>query len=99
MDKNAILQAVSQALDAMGMDSGGEGLDLYGESQAVNGPNNVPIWSQLDAGKLGSTNGPIHDKSSLMGAIADQGAPPKTTQYGMPMPGQQEEMMTATGMV
>lgn len=98
MDKNAILQAVSQALDAMGISSGE---DDYGEDQSVSTPNNVPIWSQLDVNVPDQGRGPIHSKSSLFGPVGNyrDTQPMATNTYGMPVDDQSDAMMSAMGMV
>lgn len=95
MNKQMILDAISQALDSMGMDPGGgdefdEGMDMGG--------NEMPIWSKLDAGTLGQGAGPIHDKSSLMG-MDRTSKPPQVSNYGMPIDDEGAEMMTAMGIV
>lgn len=95
-NKQAILDAVSQALDAMGMQMG-DG-DEYGESDSLGGENSVPIWSQLQAGTLGQTNGAIHDKSALLG-MDRTSKPPTVDNYGMPVDDDQSEMMSALGLV
>lgn len=96
MNKQAVLDAVSQALDSMGMDMGPQ--DEYGESEDV-GPNTVPIWSQLKAGTpLGETGGAIHDKSALLG-MDRTSKPPMVDNYNMPIDDDQDEMMSALGMV
>jgi hypothetical protein len=69
--------------------------DMYGEEDSV--ADGVPIWSALDAGTLGSTKGPIHDKSALQKVM--QAEAPATDAYGMPVAGDQEEMMSALGLV
>lgn len=96
INKQLILDAISQALDGMGMtDMGG---DEYDEEGAMEGDNSVPIWSQLDAGTLGQGSGPIHNKDDLLG-INRTSKPPMVDAYGMPAAGDQEEMMTAMGLV
>lgn len=94
MNKQAVLDAVSQALDAMGMQMG-DG-DEYGESDMI-GANEVPIWSKLEAGQLGSTPGQIHDRALLQPRQMDK--PPQVSNYGMPVDDESSEMMTALGMV
>jgi hypothetical protein len=97
MNKQAVLDAVSQALDSMGMDLG-DG-DEYGESDMLGGGggNEIPIWSKLQAGELGTTNGPIHDRALLAPRQMDK--PPQVDNYGMPVDDQSEEMMSALGLV
>ena len=96
MNKQAILDAVSQALEAMGMsDMGG---DEYGESEMVGGENTVPIWSTLNAGTLGQGNGPIHNRAALQAATS-QAPPSATDNYGMPLDDESDEMMVAMGLV
>lgn len=96
MNKQMILDAISQALDGMGMtDMGG---DEYDEGGGMEGDNSVPIWSQLNAGTLGQGSGPIHDKSSLLGTDRTS-KPPMVDNYGLPMDDQGAEMMTAMGLV
>ncbi len=93
-----ILDAISQALDGMGMSAGGD--DEFGEGEGVSGDNTVPVWSQLAAGKLGQSGGPFYDKSALMDTAKQMGEkPPTVDQYGMPVDDQQSEMMTALGLV
>lgn len=96
MNKQMVLDAVSQALDAMGVDAGIEA-DEYGEEEAL-ADNSVPVWSQLNAGSLGQSQGVIHDKSALMG-MDRTSKPPTVDNYGMPVDDDQAEMMTALGMV
>lgn len=96
MNKQALLDVISQALDSMGMDAGGG--DEFDDGGGMDGTNEVPIWSKLSAGSLGSTNGPIHDKSMLMDTDK-MSKPPMVDNYGMPAAGDQEEMMLAMGMV
>ncbi len=95
-NKQSILAAVAQALDAMGMPS--DDGDPYGEGQGVSGSNPVPVWSQLKAGTLGQGGGPIHDKSSLMG-MDRLSKPPTVNNYGMPVDDGSDEMMSAMGLV
>ncbi len=99
IDKNAILQAISQALDAMGVSGGGD--DEFNEDQSVSGPNNVPIWSQLDVSVPDEGRGPIHSKSALFGPVGNyrDTQPMATNMYGMPQDDDSAEMMTAMGMV
>jgi hypothetical protein len=94
-DKQRILEAISQALDAMGMDSGEE--DIYDEN-GMTSENTVPIWSQLQIGVEDSGRGPIHDKNALFG-VKKMTEPQRVDQYGMPMAGDQEEMLSALGLV
>lgn len=99
MDKNQILQAVSQALDSMGVTSSDP--DFYGESEAVQ-ENNVPIWSQLQVGVNDEGRGPIHDKAALFQQAKQMSKPPMVgnfNEYGMPQDDEGAEMMTAMGMV
>lgn len=96
MNKQMILDAISQALDGMGMDTGDQ--DEYGESEMMEG-NEVPVWSKLQAGTLGQGSGAIHDKSALMLGADRTSKPPMTDNYGMPASGDQEEMMTALGII
>ncbi len=116
MDKQSILDAVSQALDAMGMDPGS---DPMGEDPTMNN-GQLPIWNSLNVTVPGTApRGPIaSSKDSLFGGSANQGQQggsqkgfqtPKyigndpysgaTDAYGMPLAGDQEAMMSATGMV
>lgn len=95
-NKEQILAAISQALDAMGMDAGMEG-DMYGEDGTV-AANEVPVWSKLEAGTLGQSQGIIHDKSKLQGAMM-AAEPESVDTYGLPVAGDQEAMMLATGMI
>jgi hypothetical protein len=90
--KQKILDAVAQALDAVGMDTGG---DEYGELAET---NSVPIWSQIDVSVPDAGRGPIHDKSALFNAAKEARAI-QTDAYGMPLPGEHEFGMTALGMV
>ncbi len=96
MNKQAILDVISQALDGMGMDSLGG--DEFDEDMGMEGTNEVPVWSRLEAGTLGQTGGAIHDKSALMG-VDKMSKPPQVDNYGMPAAGDQEEMMSALGLV
>ena len=98
MNKQSILDAVSQALDAMGLtDMGG---DEFDEQEGMEGQGNaVPIWSQLQAGTLGSTNGPIHDRQALMQSAVSAGKPQGVDPYGMPVDDEGAEMMSALGLV
>ncbi len=97
MNKQAVLQAVSQALDAMGMsDQGG---DEYDESGGMGQPeNNVPMWSQLQVGVDDQGRGPIHDKAALFG-MDRTSKPPTVDNYGMPVDDDQSEMMSAMGLI
>lgn len=96
MDKEAILAAVAQALDGMGMSAGSD--DEYGEGDGVGADNSVPIWSKLQMPKMGPGMGTLHDKSALMGQT-EQDKPPTVDNYGMPVDDQSEEMMSAMGVV
>ncbi len=96
-NKQQILDAISQALDAMGMD-GGMG-DMYGEEMGVGDDNRVPIWAELDVSVDDAGRGPIHSKEALFGAKKMRQPFQQTDQYGMPMDDQGAEMMTALGMV
>ncbi len=95
MNKQAVLDAVSQALDSMGLDMGG---DEYDEAGAMAGDNNVPIWSQLQVGVNDEGRGPIHDKSAIFG-MDRTSKPPTVDNYGMPMDDGQDEMMSALGLI
>lgn len=96
-NKQQILDAVSQALDAMGV-SGGDG-DEYDENGGMGGgDNNVPVWSQLQVGVNDEGRGPIHDKSALFG-MDRTSKPPTVDNYGMPVDDDQSEMMSALGLV
>lgn len=96
-NKQMILDAISQALDAMGISGDVDTDDVYDENGMMP-QNQVPVWSQLDASMLGQGNGPIHSKDSLMKGI-QMSKPPQVDNYGMPASGDQEEMMTAMGLV
>lgn len=96
MNKQAILDAVSQALDGMGMPMGE--VDDYGE-MADAGDNTMPIWSQLKAGTpLGQGGGAIHNKDDLLG-MDRTSKPPMVDNYGMPVDDDQDEMMVAMGLI
>jgi hypothetical protein len=95
MNKQAILDAVAQALEGMGM--GEPDGDEYGEDEGLGG-NQVPIWSQLNAGTLGKTPGQIHDLSALLGEDRTS-KPPTVSNYGMPVDDDAEELMTSLGIV
>lgn len=94
--KQAILDAVSQALDAMGVSSGD--MDFYDESEEMTGENKVPIWRELEVSVNDQGRGPIHNKADLFKGI-DMSKPPQVDNYGMPVDDQGAEMMTALGMV
>lgn len=96
MNKQAILDAISSALDGVGL-SDGMGDDMYDEN-GMTAQNEVPIWSKMQAGTLGQGPGAIHDKSSLM-AGREMSKPPEVGNYGMPKDDESEEMMTALGLV
>lgn len=98
MNKQSILDAISQALDGMGM--GEPDGDEFDEMGGMGGAGNeVPIWSKLDAGTLGAgAGGPIHDKSALLGMNRTSKLP-TVDNYGLPIDDQQSEMMTALGLV
>ena len=92
--KDKIIQAVTQALEAMGIT---DDQDFYGEQEGIGPENRVPIWTELKAGELGSTPGQIHDKQSLM--KVQQSKPPMASNYGMPIDDESSEMMVAMGLV
>ncbi len=99
VDKNSILQAVSQALDAMGMtDQGGDEYDENG-SMGGSSPNQVPVWSQLQAGVPDSQRGPIHDKTAAFAGMDRTSKPPQVDNFGLPIEDDQSEMMSALGLV
>jgi hypothetical protein len=93
--KEQILNAVAQALEAMGV--GEPDGDEYDESGLMSG-NEVPIWSKLSAGTLGQGNGPLHDKSELLG-MNRTSKPPTVDNYGMPVDDEAAEMSVAMGIV
>lgn len=95
MDKNSILQAISQALDHLGIS---ENYDEFDETGGIGPANEVPIWSKLSAGELGQGAGPIHDKSALMAAKQAPEAS-QVDAYGMPVDDEAAEMMSAMGLV
>lgn len=97
MDKQQILEAVSRALDSMGV--GEPDGDEYGEAAGVGADNSVPIWSKLQVNVPDAGRGPIHDKKALFSAMAEQSKPPMVDNYGMPYDDEAAEMMTATGMI
>ncbi len=97
IDRNAILAAVSQALDGMGVPQG-DG-DEFDESGGMGQQeNNVPIWSQLETGVPDSTRGPIHDRSMTFG-MDRTSKPPTVDNFGMPVDDEGAEMMSAMGLV
>ena len=97
MNKQAVLDAISQVLDSMGMgEPDGDEFDEMGGMGG--GSNEVPIWSKLQAGTLGETQGAIHDKSALLG-MDRTSKPPTVDLYGMPIDDEGAEMMTALGLV
>jgi hypothetical protein len=92
----AILNAASDeslatALSALGIEDSDD-MDPYGENQE----NLVPTWNSLDVSVPATSRGPIASKEALF--MPAQG-PRKLNQYGLPEPGDQEEFMSATGMV
>ena len=95
--RQAILDAVSQALDAMGVDADMDA-DDYGENMEVAGENTVPIWSQLEVGVEDAGRGPIHDKSALFKGL-QMSKPPQLDNYGMPVDDEAAEMSVAMGLV
>jgi hypothetical protein len=95
INKQMVLDAVSRALDGMGM--GDMGGDEYGEDDSI-GPNEVPIWSKLQVGVNDEGRGPIHDKSALFG-MDRTSKPPTVDNYGMPVDDDASEMMSALGLV
>ncbi len=95
----AILNAASDenldlALQAIGIQSSGD--DFYGEGSDMGVENNVPTWDSLDVSVPAGTKKPLVDKSKL---FIPQQQPMATNAYGMQEPGDQEEMMSSTGMV
>lgn len=95
--KSTIMDAISQALDGMGISSD-LGNDEYGENDTVGQDNEVPIWSKLQVGVNDEGRGPIHDKSALFGN-KQMSKPPTVDNYGMPVDDEQSEMMSALGLV
>lgn len=97
--KQELLAAISQVLDQMGL--GGDGGDVYDES-GMTAENEVPVWAKLNVNVSDEGRGPIHDKGALFGAKQFT-KPPEVgnyvDDYGMPASGDQEEMMSAMGMV
>ncbi len=93
----AILNAASDdslamALSAIGIESGGVDDDPYGEGQE----NPVPVWGNLDVSIPETKRGPLISKESL---FVPKPAPRPTNPYGMPMPGQEDDDLFASGML
>lgn len=94
--KQQILDAISQVLDAMGVDADIDADDF--DENGLTSTNEVPIWSKLDVSVNDEGRGPIHSKDALFG-VKKMTQPTQVDAYGMPMPGDQEEMMSALGLV
>jgi len=85
---------LDQALEGLGIDCcSGQGDDFYGAEDPT---NTLDKWSEMEVSIPDAGRGPIVDKSAL---FTQQMQQPQTNTYGLSMPGEDEEMMMASGMV
>lgn len=93
----AILNAASDdslksALGTLGIDMAP---DEYGELPGGDGGNSLQNWDSIDASVPSTERGPMYDKSSLF----MQKPVVQRDQLGLQQPGDEEMMMSASGMV